>query len=190
MDKRSYLLGIFITSLFGTSLIITVGYVSQYIELIGYITQLVPLLIGLVIGVFFFTFAGSTISLKLNYGIVYGIVISVVFYVAVFEVIALSDYVISSSDLIVLSVLMSGGFMPVSTFVTDNLFSEKGIRFRSLFSILSGILSLVAILIVAIVYELSGQDTMTTEISLVGLLTILLLLVLYGQSAKKPSTGK
>ncbi len=187
MNLKLFALGIVITALFGTSIVITVGYISQYISLIGYSSQLVPLFSGLVVGVLLFTILGSTISLKLNYGMVYGIVISLALFITVFEVISIENYVIAGGILVALSIMISSGFMPVSTFVVDNTLPSMGFRRRTLFAVLSGMVSLVAIMLVALIYELSGQDTMTTEITLVAVLTVVVLLVLYSQAGKRKS---
>lgn len=189
MKWRTNILGLLITALFGTSLVITVGYVSEYIDIIGYNTQLLPLFSGIIVGVFLFLFLGSLISLKLNYGVVYGIIISIIFYLVVFETLALSDYVISDGSLILLSVLISGGFMPVSTFITDNLFPQEGLRFRSIFAAVSAVISILAIAGVAVVYELSGQDAITAELTLVGILSIVVLLLLLSQTGRRAAAG-
>lgn len=185
MKKGQYFLGLLITSLFGTSIVITAGYVSQYISLIGYNTQLIPLFSGLLVGIFLFSVAGALVGKRLNHGIVYGVFISAFLFIAVFETIAVENFVIANNLLVILSVFISSGYMPVTAFVIDNMFPEMGLRSRTLFAIFASVLSLIVVVLVALIYELSGQDTMTTEITLVGAMSILLLLIFYIQAARK-----
>lgn len=191
LGLKQYMLGMLATALFGTSLVITVGYISQYIYLIGYNTQLIPLFSGLVIGVLLFSFAGSVISLRLRHGIVYGIMIAIVLFITVFETIALENYVITDTPLIILSIFLSSGFMPVFTFVVDSMFPERGFKSRTIFGIFSGVVSLIIIVVVAVIYELSGQDTMATEITLVGLMSAVVLLIMFSQTGRSaPEAAK
>ena len=177
MSKKQALLGMLIVSLFGSSLTVTAAYVLQYISLIGYNSQLIPVFSGLIAGALLFTILGSIMGKWLKHSTPVSIIPVAVLYATIYLLILRENYVAPNVQLTVLAILVSAGFMPVAGFVSESMFSRKGTGFRALLALASAVISILIILAISILYEASGQTVMVQELLTLGSLSIIFLLV-------------
>lgn len=178
MSKISVVLGFLITTVFGVFLTIASGSLISYIPVIGDPRQLVPLLTGLIAGVLIFTIGGSVGNMKVKRLTEIGSGMSLVLIAAVYFILRADDFTVPMSELPVLSALLCSPFLPAVSFTYDSLLFKRSMKFRVLFAVISSVFSLVIIILVALLYELSGQAVMPIELILLGSVSIVLLVLL------------
>ena len=179
MSKKSALLGIAISTFLGTSLTVTAAYVTGYISLIGYNSQLIPVFTGVIIGVVLFSLLGTVLEGRLKNILIYLSAASLVLYAIVYSLIEVADFVTPNSEMTALAVGISAGFMPVAAFVKGAIFTGMSRKTSVILAAVSSILAIVSVLVIAVVYELSGQASMIEELDLTAMLSLVFLILLF-----------
>lgn len=164
-----------IITVFATSILFTMGYSSNFIYLIGYTNQLIPLFEGIIIGTVLFSFAGSFIGSGKPYILAAGVVVAVVFLMAVFAILHVTDYVVPNHLLTICAVMICSMFLPALQFGRSSLARSEGVRGKVILPLVVSILSIIIIAYAAIIYEKSGQSNLAEIVSVLDYSAIALL---------------
>jgi hypothetical protein len=164
-----------IITVFATSILFTMGYSSNFIYLIGYTNQLIPLFEGIIIGTVLFSFAGSFIGSGKPYILAAGVVVAVVFLMAVFAILHVTDFVVPNRLLTICAVMICSMFLPALQFGRSSLARSEGVRGKVILPLVVSILSIIIIAYAAIIYEKSGQSNLAEIVSVLDYSAIALL---------------
>ena len=166
---------VILVTVFCSSDLFTIGYSSNFIYLIGYTNQLIPLFSGIIIGTVFFSFSGSFIGAEKTYLMVTGVVIAVIFQIAVFSILIVSDYVVPNNLLIICAFMLCSIFLPALQFGQFIGGGTPRIRGKIAFPAFVSVLSIMIIAYSAIIYEKSGQSNLAEIVSVLDYTAIALL---------------
>lgn len=142
-------------SLFSTGVLLTYGYASQMIFTVGDVRQLEPLFLGVIVGVLFFSLLSYVLRADRRY-LGAGVIVSVILLVSAYAIIVVNNWVLGGTLLLVISIMMTSVYLPVSTFVNLDR-NEFSFGARMVFGILQSVFSILFILVYAVYYELTGQ---------------------------------
>ncbi len=157
-----------IFSLFVT---LTSSYSMNLIYLIGDSRLLLPLFSGILIGTLLFAISGSFFK---KYSFVSGIIIAMIAIILANYVIYITDMVINSIDLFLVSLLVTSPIMPISQFFEYGLYIKK----KLVYSIAASIIFIALITIFAFLYEMSGQTILPLGISIFGYASLIIFLIM------------
>jgi len=151
------------------------GYSSDFIYLIGYTNQLIPLFEGIIIGTFVFSFAGSFTGSKNPYILAAGVIVSAVFLMLVFLILQITDYVVPNHLLTISAIMICSMFLPALQFGRSALLGSQGLRGKVVLPLAVSILSIIIVAYSAVIYEKSGQSNLAEIVSVLDYAAIAIL---------------
>lgn len=151
------------------------GYSSNFIYLIGYTNQLIPLFEGIIIGTVVFSFAGSFIGSGKPYFLAAGVIVAVMFMIAIFVILHITDYVVPNDLLTICAIMICSMFLPAVQFGSSALAGSQGMKGKVILPLTVSILSIIIIAYSAIIYEKSGQSNLAEIVSVLDYSAIALL---------------
>jgi TM2 domain-containing membrane protein YozV len=164
-----------IIAILATSILFTMGYSSDFIYLIGYTNQLIPLFEGIIIGTFVFSFAGSFTGSKNPYILAAGVIVSAVFLMLVFLILQITDYVVPNHLLTISAIMICSMFLPALQFGRSALLGSQGLRGKVVLPLAVSILSIIIVAYSAVIYEKSGQSNLAEIVSVLDYAAIAIL---------------
>lgn len=164
-----------IIAILATSILFTMGYSSDFIYLIGYTNQLIPLFEGIIIGTFVFSFAGSFAGSKNPYILAAGVIVSAVFLMLVFLILQITDYVVPNHLLTISAIMICSMFLPALQFGRSALLGSQGLRGKVVLPLAVSILSIIIVAYSAVIYEKSGQSNLAEIVSVLDYAAIAIL---------------
>jgi len=162
-------------TVFATSVLFTMAYSSNFIYLIGYTNQLLPLFEGVIAGTLFFSFAGSFTGGKKTYLMVAGVAIAVILEIVVFGILKVTDYVVPNGLLTVSAFIICSIFLPALQFGQFFRGRSAGLKEKIALPAVVSFLSIVVVAYAAIIYEKSGQSNLAEIVSILDYTAIVLL---------------
>jgi len=164
-----------IIAILATSILFTMGYSSNFIYLIGYTNQLIPLFEGIIIGTFVFSFAGSFAGSKNPYILAAGVIVSAVFLILIFLILQITDYVVPNHLLTISAIMICSMFLPALQFGRSALLRSRGMREKVVLPLAVSILSIIIVAYSAVIYEKSGQSNLAEIVSVLDYSAIAIL---------------
>ena len=149
-----------IITILATSILFTMGYSSNFIYLIGYTNQLIPLFEGIIIGTVLFSFAGSFIGSGKPYILAAGVIISAVILISIFLILQITHYVVPNHLLTVCAIMICSMFLPALQFGRSALLRSERMSGKVLLPLAVSILSIIITAYSAVIYEKSGQSNL------------------------------
>ena len=164
-----------LVAVFATSVLFTMAYSSNFIYLIGYTNQLLPLFEGIIAGTLFFSFAGSFTGGKKTSLMVAGVATAVILEIVVFAILKVTDYVVPNDLLTVFAFVICSIFLPALQFGQFFWGRSAGLKEKIALPAAVSILSIVVVAYAAIIYEKSGQSNLAEIVSILDYAAIVLL---------------
>lgn len=178
-DRALYVLSVLGASLFCSFLTLSLAYMVGFIDVIGFKTELIPIVSGLVPGVVLFTFLGVISMGKSHLSRIFaGIVALTVISLLSYIILRIQDYTLTYASYALLSFMISFSAYPVSLIFSYSYNVKSRLSEKSIFALFIGALSVFLILMDAIIYELLGQHTLPQELDLNGSLSFFIALLL------------